>query len=188
MPKPRPMLTWTFLLSLQPCDDPGEGLDWAKTYFKGRSAVSVLPSLRRLITEHHEDWANWLIVRVMTRPQYLAYAIYAVKQVIGLYERKYPNDLRLRQAIEAARAVLAQDTPATRQAAGVAAGAAWAASEAAVAARAAGAVGAAWAAAEAAEAAGAAGAAGAAEAAARRRMQRKILRYGMRLLEGAGDG
>jgi hypothetical protein len=80
--------------------------------------------LRALRDEKKILWANWFIVRVLTRPQYLAYAIYAAEQVIDLYEQRYPKDDRPRRAIEAAKAVLANDTPSNRKAA-------WVASEAA---------------------------------------------------------
>ena len=50
----------------------------------------------------------------MTRPQSLAYAIYSAKQVISLFEKKYPSDKRPRMAIEAAKAVLENDTPQNR--------------------------------------------------------------------------
>ena len=132
----------------------------------------------------------------MTRPQYLSYAIYAAEQVIDIYEKKYPDDKRPRNAIEAARVVLKNNNAKTRAAAwaaraaaeAAARAAAWAAGDAAgAAAWAAGDAGAAWAAAGAAgDAAGAAAwaAAGAAAGAARAAMQIKILKYGIKLLEG----
>ena len=155
----------------------------------GKQFVKELIKLDKL------DWANWLIVRVMKRKQYLAYAIYSAEQVIKIYEDKYPEDKRPREAINAAKRVLKKDTKenraAARDAAGAAGDAAWAARDAAWAARAArdaagAARDAAWAARDAAWAAGAArDAAGAAAwAAAFKKMQLKILKLGLKILEG----
>ena len=192
-----------------------EGYEWflkQKGFYTG---IEVIKLLEMLVDDDHWDWANWVIVRVMTRPQYLAYAIYAAEQVIDIYEKKYPKNDRPRKAINAAKEVLRSDTVGNRAAARVAAWAArvaaWAARAewaewAAGAARAAGAAWAAWAARAAAwaaraewaaRAAGAAAeaaarvaeaaewateAARAAEAAANNSMRRKILDYGISLL------
>ncbi len=75
------------------------------------------------------DWASWLIVRTMIRPQYLRYAIFAAEQVIDIFEKKYLNDKRPRKAIESAKGILENDCKDTRAAAEAAA---WAAAKAAV--------------------------------------------------------
>ena len=163
-----------------------EGREW----FNKCGIVLSIPVLKKLISEDRLGWANWLIVRVMTRPQYLAYAIFAAEQVIDIYEKKYPNNDKPRKAIEAAKAVLAKDTKETRAAAAAAyaAAAAAAAADADAAYAAAAAADAAYAAyaADAADdayaAAAADAAAAAAAAAARRKMRLKILEYGMGLL------
>ena len=107
----------------------GEGLEW----FKDQKKDDGLTVLEALISDDKLDWANWLIVRIMSRPQYLAYAIFAAEQVIHIYEKKYPDDDRPRKAIEAAKAVLTNDTKETRVAAAYAAAAAAAAYAAAAA-------------------------------------------------------
>jgi dGTP triphosphohydrolase len=84
---------------------------------------STITTLKRLMVKN-PNWANWLIVRVMTRKQYLQYAIYAAMQVIKIYEAKYPNDKRPRQAILAAKKCLKHDTKKNRDAAADAAAAA----------------------------------------------------------------
>jgi hypothetical protein len=160
-----------------------EGKDWVAENSPETDGVELVKKLMAA----HLDWANWLIVRIMTRPQYLAYAIFAAEQVIEIYEKQYPNDKRPRNAIKAAKKVLAKDTPSNRAAARDAwAAAGDAAGAAAKAARAAAkaardASGAAW------TAAGAAGdaawAAAKAAGAARDAMQTKILNYGLSLLE-----
>ena len=98
-----------------------DGVKW----FTDQKEDQAIPVLKALVADDKLDWANWLIVRVMTSPQYLAYAIYAAEQVLDIFEKKYPGDKRPRQAIEAAKAVLKHDTRAAREAAREAAGAAW---------------------------------------------------------------
>ena len=164
MTAPTISLTWDFICRLTTC---AEALDWGRQTYDGRVNIPASTLIRRLMRENKLDWANWLIVRVMTPPQYLRYAIYAAEQVLNLYERQYHGDVRPRQAIEAARRCLHDDSQS--------AGAAWAAG-------AAGAAGAAWAAWAAAMAAGAAWAAEAAAMAAEAAMKRKILTYGLRVL------
>jgi len=140
-----------------------------------RKVKDPIKILKWLIKIKKYDWANWFIVRVMEYKDYVSYAVFAAEQVIDVYEKKYPNDKRPRQAIEAAKKCIENPSEENKARAAGAAGAAWAAAWAA---GAAGAAEAAWAAraAGAAEAAWAAGAAGAA-------MQLKILKYGMELLE-----
>ena len=50
------------------------------------------------------DWANWLLVRLMSKKQKVQYAIYAAELVLHYFEEKYPKDGRPRKAIEAAKA------------------------------------------------------------------------------------
>ena len=123
----------------------------------------------KITSDHRLDWANWVIVRVMTYDQCVSYAVYLAEQVIDIYEKEYPNDKRPRLAIEAAKKCIGLKG-AARDAARVAA---WAAGDAARAA-----AEAAWAAGDAARAA-----AWAAWDAAKKQMQIKILEYGLSLLE-----
>ena len=102
------------------------------------------------------DWANWLIVRVITYKQYVSYAVFAAEQVIEIYEKKYPNDKRPRTAIEAAKKCIAAPTKKNKAAAYTAAAAA---------------------------ADAAAAAAAAYDDAARRAMQMKIIKYGIAMLK-----
>src|SRR5574343_594592 len=139
-----------------------EGYDW---FIRQRTRDEVRV-LERLIKEDKYDWANWLIVRRMTRPQYLQYAVFAAEQVLDIFEAKFPNDHRPRQAIEAAKRCITDDSIEARKAAAYAAyAAAYAAAAAASTAHAA-----AYAAAYAADAA-----AYAAAYAARKEMRQRIL-------------
>lgn len=168
-------LTMAWLKKQGACSD---GVDWFMAFGKTDS-VEVMNGL--LEVKKH-DWANWLIVRLLDRKNHIRYAIFAAEQVIDLFEKKYPEDKRPRLAIDAAKAVLENDTEATRNAAGAAWDAAWAAwatgDAAGDAARAAGnaarAAWADWAAEDAARAAWSAGDAGDA-------MKEKIIRYGLEL-------
>ena len=73
----------------------------------------------KAIAEKHNNemslsWANWLIVRLMTRKQYLQYAVFAAEQVIHIYEQKYPVDKTVRACIDAAKSVIKDDTEENR--------------------------------------------------------------------------
>ena len=110
-------LTKEWLKEKYACSD---GFNW----FTKQKETNSTKVLKTLIEQEKLDWANWLIVRVMTRPQYLAYAIYAAEQVIDIYEKRNPCNDKPRKAIDAAKAVLANDTKENRAATAAAATAA----------------------------------------------------------------
>ena len=56
--------------------------------------------LNLLISENKLDWANWFVVQLMNHKQQVLSAVYAAKQVIGIFEAKYPDDDRPRLAIK----------------------------------------------------------------------------------------
>ena len=135
---------------------------------KGKPSDGI-PTLKTLIKEDHNDWANWLIVRLMTRENKIKYAVYTAEQVISIYEKKYPNDDRPRKAIQAAKNYLKVKSVKNKKADAAYAADAYAAYTAAAAAA----------------YADAYAAAAAADAAAeRKKMQIKILKYGMKLISG----
>lgn len=80
-----------------------------------------------------EVWSEMRIIKAWewTKKDSLELAIYAAEKVLVYYENKYPNDKSVRLAIEAAKKVLAKDTPSNRNAAAYAAYAAYAADAAA---------------------------------------------------------
>jgi len=153
----------------------------------------------KLVEYEQFDWAYWLLKRLFNKRQSVQMAIFAAEQVIDIYEKKYPDNKKPREAIEAARKVLENDTEENRNAAyaaayaaadtadaayAAAADAAYAAADdAAAAAAAAYAAYAAYAAAYAAYAA-AADAAYAAADAKRKEMKVRILTYAIGLLGG----
>jgi hypothetical protein len=123
----------------------------------------------------------------MTRKQYLQYAVFAAEQAIHIYEKKNAPEKLMHDCIDAAKAVIENDTEENRKKSDAAGAAAWDAAGAAAwdaamdaawaAAGAAG--GAAWAAAWDAAMDAAWAAAGAAGGA----MLKKILKYGVSLLK-----
>jgi hypothetical protein len=159
-----------------------DGMAW----FLSQKKTEDIDVLKALIKADELDWANWLICRVMDKPNCVRYAIFAALEVISIYEKKYPDDKRPRKAIEAAQAWLDNPFDKTKNAAYYAATAYSAADDAyssAAADAAAYSAAAADAAAYSAAAAAAAAAADAADAAARKKLQIKILEYGLTLLE-----
>ena len=87
-----------------------------------------------LMSNDKFGWANWLIVRLMNKKQKVQYAIFAAEQVLYIFEKKYPGDLRPRKAIEAAKEYLTHPFIKTKRAAYAAATAAAYAADAAYAA------------------------------------------------------
>ncbi len=106
-----------------------DGVEWVTE--NGLIGLGAVDFLNKLIESGKLNWASWLIVKLMRRPQYLKYAIYSAEQVIDIFENTYPEDNRPRKAIEAAKKVLDKDTDKNRAAADAAACAAHATSAAA---------------------------------------------------------
>ena len=79
------------------CD---EGYQW---WLDNEEPSDVITTAKKLNSDGHNNWSNWLIVRFMSHEQKVQYAIFAAEQVIEIYEKKYPNDDRPRKAIEAAK-------------------------------------------------------------------------------------
>lgn len=75
-----------------------EGRKW----FLNQPQVKLDAILMKLLEEGHCDWANWVIVRFMSNTQKVVYAAFAAKQVLSLFEEKYPRDKSARKAIAAA--------------------------------------------------------------------------------------
>jgi hypothetical protein len=173
-----------------------EGTEYALANLKNLDGPEAI---KELIKNDKLDWANWGITRLLDKTGRVKYVIYAAKQVIKIYEDKYPNDKRPREAIKAAEQYIKNPTKENAHAAKAAAKAAAHAAKAAAkaadhAADNAAAYAAAYAAAHAAHAAYAADnaaayaaayaayAASAAHAASAAAMKTKIIKYGVRLL------
>jgi hypothetical protein len=120
-------ITRKWLKEQRACAD---GIEW----FNAQKETDSLKVLDALIKDKKLDYANWLIVRLMTYRQYVSYAVYAAEQVIDLYEKQCPDDKRPRQAIEAAKKCIDNPSEENKQAADAAARVADAATNAAYAA------------------------------------------------------
>ena len=98
---------------LSKCAACSSGVLW----FSGFGKSDSIGVMEGLLSESKLDWANWLIVRLLNRKDKIRYAIFAAEQVISIFEKKCPEDKRPRLAIEAAKAVIENDTKETRAAA-----------------------------------------------------------------------
>lgn len=87
-------------------------LDWLKTegacsegvsWFKAQEETDGVKVIEKLIKEEQLNWANWTICRLFSYKQKIQYAVFAAESVIDIYEKKYPDDKRPREAIEAAK-------------------------------------------------------------------------------------
>ncbi len=180
----RKTITVEWLKEIEACPE-------AVREFSEQKENRPVPLLKKMIRLDRLDWANWLVVRLMTYKQYVSYAVYAAERVVSIYEKKYPNDDRPRKAIKAAKECIKFPTKKNKDAAAYAAADAYAADAYAAAAAAvraaadaayAAAADAAYAAADAAaDAAAAAYAAVRAADAARKKMKIRILKYGIKL-------
>jgi hypothetical protein len=115
--------------ALNPCTD-------AWRWYLSEKQDEKTPDLSALLlvtNKENASWARWLFTRLMTVSQRREIAIYAAEQVLPLFTAEYPNDDRPQKAINAAKAVLLNDTPENRAAAYAPAYAAYAAADAAAA-------------------------------------------------------
>jgi hypothetical protein len=95
-----------------------EGVEW----FGGQEKTEGAEVIQKLILKDKLDWANWLIVRIMSYKQYVSYAVYAAELVLPIYEKKYPGDKRPREAIEAAKKCIKNSSEESKAAAYAGAG------------------------------------------------------------------
>jgi len=137
---------------LKDLGDCTEGITW----FENQQKTEVRDVVIALLADNHEDYAAWLLYKLMTPQNSVKYAIYCASQVLHICENKFPENKKPREAIEAAQNYLNDPTATNALAAQKAEAAAWAAAAAEAAA---------WAEAEAAEAAAAEAAAAEAAAA-----------------------
>jgi len=75
-----------------------EGYDW----YLQQKETDLIKILKMLLKQKHFDWGNWLITKKFDRVQRIKYAVYSAKQVLHIFEKKYPDDKRPRNASNAA--------------------------------------------------------------------------------------
>jgi len=84
---------------LEECGACTDGKNW----WAGQKEKNGIKVCRKLLKLEKYNWFQWLVIRLMTHEQKVAWAIFCAEQVIEIYEKKYPEDQRPRQAIEAAK-------------------------------------------------------------------------------------
>ena len=90
------VVTKALLKKIGACDD---GTEYSVKSLLGKSYPDAI---KQCIADNKLQWANWGIVRVMDGTERVKYAVYAARQVLKLFEDKYKDDKRPREAIEAA--------------------------------------------------------------------------------------
>ncbi len=100
-----------FHCSLEPYD--------AFQYVQGEILAEVEVKGKNIKEDDKQVWEEMRVVKAWkwTKKDSLKLAIYSAELVLKNFEKEYPNDLRPRQAIEAAKKVLFRDTPKNRSAA-----------------------------------------------------------------------
>jgi hypothetical protein len=71
-----------------------EGYDWFSNKYKDDGIAGDL-LVEVLIKDEKLDWANWLIIRIMSEKQCRVYAVYAAEQVAYLWKDKYPKEYKI---------------------------------------------------------------------------------------------
>jgi len=90
-----------------------EGKEW----FSKQRKTGVKAVANALIKDGKFDWCSWLLVRLLSHRSNVLYAAYAAKQCLSAYEKQYPEDSSVREAIEAAEKWAKQPNEANRIAA-----------------------------------------------------------------------
>jgi len=119
------VVTKALLKKIAACDD---GTKYAVKSLLGKSYSDAI---KQCIADNKLQWANWGIVRVMDGTERVKYAVYAARQVLKLFEDKYKDDKRPREAIEAAERWTRNPSEKNRNAADAASAAAYNAADAA---------------------------------------------------------
>lgn len=83
-----------------------DGINW----FIAQPEMDAESIVEKLLKEKKNEWANWLIVRLLPYMQQVKYAIFAAEQVVEIYAAKYPEDKRPQAAIVAAKEYLENPT------------------------------------------------------------------------------
>jgi hypothetical protein len=123
-------ITTQWLNKVEACSG---GIDWVKQQKETDPIKLIQIALKAKKTTWNDedilDYCNWGITRIFTKDECIRYAIYAAEKVIKIYEDRYPDDSRPRDAINAAKKYLKNPSDAAAYAAS---NAAYAASDAAV--------------------------------------------------------
>ena len=101
----------------------------AFSFVQGEVLALVECKGKSIVEDDKECWEEQRIVKAYkwTKKDSLKLAIFSAELVLKNFEKKYPDDMRPREAIEAAKKVLFKDTARNRSAAWSAARSAWSA-------------------------------------------------------------
>jgi len=102
-----------------------EGMEW---YISNDEPETVEKTIEKLLdSDEHEKfvWSNWLLSHVLPADDKIRYAIFAAELVIDIFEKRFPEDKRPRNAIESARKYLSHKDATAYDAVRVAARAAY---------------------------------------------------------------
>jgi len=91
-----------------------EGLAWFENKY-GKEEVGLKQLIADLQAEDKLEWINWLLTRLFTQKKCVMYAVYAAELVLPIFEKKFPEDMWPRNAIEAAKAYIANPCEETKQ-------------------------------------------------------------------------
>ena len=118
-------LTKYWIRKWQPCL---EAIEWAEE----QDTRDVFELIERLKKLKRYDWIIWAIPRLLkTKRDRVRFAVYSARLVLHNFEKKYPDDKRPRQAIQAGKAWVKNPTIKNQCAARSAAWSAWSAARSA---------------------------------------------------------
>ena len=90
----------SFLISHYACK---EAIEWYDT--QKDKEIDVL--FKALIEDEKDlNWLNWYLAHILKKIDKVKYAVFAARQVLHIFEDKYPKDNRPRKSIEAAEAYI----------------------------------------------------------------------------------
>ena len=95
----------------------GDAIKAGMTIFGEKKEYELDRVLDWLEREKKYNWGCWLFSYLMPHKQQVQFAIYSAELVLDVFERKYPEDKRPREATEAARNYLKNPSDKTREAA-----------------------------------------------------------------------
>ena len=75
------------------------GIEW----FCEQKTTDTNILIKNIISSNNYSFANWYITKKLKKIALVKYAIYAAEQVINIYTKKYPDDKRPQDAIQAAK-------------------------------------------------------------------------------------
>ena len=85
-------------------------------WFLSQDETDVKKVALKLVEESKVNFANWLLINKMTRSQCNQYAVFAERQILKIFEKTYPEDKRPIKEIEVAEAYIKNPCAKTKDA------------------------------------------------------------------------